>query len=60
MHFAVGQKFKSKKLPVRTLEVTQVADAGRKAWVEMRDEKGTSLEDSWVLWPEILANWTLI
>ncbi len=60
--FAIGQKYRANKKPLRTAEVMQLdADSnGWKAWVDMRDEHGALLQSDWVNYAQFSGNWTLI
>jgi transcriptional regulator with XRE-family HTH domain len=59
VRFAVGQKFVGRRPPHRRAEVVQVADEGRKAWVEVRTPDGVLLDGAWVLAAQFTQHWTV-
>lgn len=56
--FQVGQKFVGIKPPHRLAEVVQIADEGRKAWVDVRNPDGALLDSAWVVAAQFLQNWS--
>jgi transcriptional regulator with XRE-family HTH domain len=59
--FAIGQKYRSNKKPLRIAEVMQLeADSnGWKAWIDVRDEHGVLLQSDWVNYALFSGHWTL-
>jgi transcriptional regulator with XRE-family HTH domain len=60
LRFSVGQKFVGKNPPHRTAEVIQVADDGRKAWVDVRSPEGALLDSAWVAAAQFVQAWSLV
>lgn len=58
--FVVGQRYVSKRPPHKYIEIVQVADDGRRAWVDRRTKEGALVESTWVILGPFLQNWTLI
>ncbi len=59
LRFEVGQKFIGKKPPHRRAEVVQIANEGRKAWVDVRTPDGILLNSAWVVAAQFNQHWTL-
>lgn len=57
--FEVGQKFMGKNTQAYIAEVIQVADEGRKAWVDLRTPDGTLWDSAWVVYAQFSQNWRL-
>jgi transcriptional regulator with XRE-family HTH domain len=59
LRFTVGQRFVGKRFPHRRAEVLQIADDGRKAWVEVRTPEGVLIDSAWVTSVQFNQNWEL-
>lgn len=57
--FVVGERYASKRPPHKVAEVVQVADEGRKAWVDVQSPEGVHLDSAWVVMPVFSQHWTL-
>lgn len=60
LRFEVGQKFMNKRPPHKVTEVIQIADDGRKAWVDLRTPDGTLWQSSWVTFAQFIEHWSLM
>lgn len=56
--FSVGQLYSSNRTPQRLAKVAQIADEGRKAWVDVHSN-GVLMESSWVVYTQFIQHWSL-
>ncbi|HEX2593600.1 MAG TPA: helix-turn-helix domain-containing protein [Rhizomicrobium sp.] len=57
--FVVGQRFIGKSPPHRRAEIVQIADDGRKAWVDVRTSDGLLIDSAWVTFAQFNQHWSL-
>lgn len=57
--FSLEQRYTSKQPPHKTARIAQIADNGRKAWVELRNQDGALIKGQWAEYTQFIENWTL-
>jgi hypothetical protein len=57
MRFCLGQEYAGKKDSAKIAHVVQVEDDGHKAWIEVRDQDGVLLDNSWATYAQFIGYW---